>query len=313
MDRIFGEYPPSSNEKPRECFVYIFEIDTVPRYIGKGRGSRPWDHLYEARTVVRRRLSGKPYRPRPFILELCDALERGAVISIRIVQDGLTDRAAFALETDCIAKAGLANLANVADGGRGLSSVSAKRVNGDPAKRAAAGKTIKARYADPEVKRRHREALVAAKARPEVAARHKAAMKRAWPPERKAEQAARMKGWWAAQPENYRTERSEAQRIRFARIDEAEKLRWRPRAQAAASLPEARARKSASLKAVFAQPGSKVHSPNVSAEVREKRRLERAAYNRERAKDPERMAAIAAKISATVLRRNQERRGVTPA
>ena len=237
-------------------------IDGVPRYVGKGTGERCWDHMTDARAVIRARADGRHIPLKTMRNRLADAISRGATIQIDILAEGLSNEEAYAFEAGTIAFLGVTSLWNIGDAGTGLSSELARIVNADPKKRAIASAAIKQRHADPDFKRRHSDSLRKHWADPALREARSDVSKAIWTPELRAAQAERLRTWWVGKPRKGRTPR--------------------PRT---GLTPEGKMKRTAAV----------------------------IAYNQARAKDPAKMAAIKAKISATLKAKNASRRAETGA
>jgi hypothetical protein len=84
------------------CYIYAIIVDGVVRYIGKGRNGRMYTHLIEARRTSARcpadtaHLSPRRHR------KLVEAIRAGSQIIETVITSGLTDRAAYRLESRMI-------------------------------------------------------------------------------------------------------------------------------------------------------------------------------------------------------------------
>jgi len=83
-------------EEPRDHYIYAYLDGDTPFYIGKGSGSRYVDHLKER--VRRKKRNQKSY----FYRKLNKMLQEGREPEILILQDGLPEELAYAIETDLI-------------------------------------------------------------------------------------------------------------------------------------------------------------------------------------------------------------------
>lgn len=102
----------------RRFYVYgYFEPGSeLPFYVGKGTGSRAWDHF---RSYL---LNG----PTPFYKQLRELIANGQKPDVRLLEVDLSETEAFALEIELIAKYGRSDvetgcLSNCTDGGDGTS------------------------------------------------------------------------------------------------------------------------------------------------------------------------------------------------
>lgn len=203
--KIFGIKQRPRREWPLGCYVYCYLIDGVPRYVGKGTGERCWDHMTDARAVIRARAVGQHIPLKTMRNRLADAISRGATIQIEVLVEGLTNEEACAFEAGTISFLGVTSLWNTGDAGTGLSSELARIVNADPVKRALAGAAIKKRHADPEVKKRHRDSLRKHWADPAAREARSELSKAIWTPDLRAAQAERLRTWWIGKPRKGRT------------------------------------------------------------------------------------------------------------
>jgi hypothetical protein len=115
-------------EKPRGAYVYCILVDGVERYIGKGRGSRAVQHLWNSASIIRRRDRGEKVRASKFQNFLIAAIGLGGIASISIIIDGLSDEEAYAKEIEEIALRGRDILWNQMPGGRGFTSKKAREL-----------------------------------------------------------------------------------------------------------------------------------------------------------------------------------------
>lgn len=109
-------------QKPRVAYVYCILVDGVERYIGKGRGNRAIQHIWQCRAAIRRRDRGEKVRVSKFHNLLIVAMRDGAIVGISIIIDDLTDEAAFEREIEEIEKRSKEQLWNQMPGGRGFTS-----------------------------------------------------------------------------------------------------------------------------------------------------------------------------------------------
>jgi hypothetical protein len=174
-----------------KSYVYAILVDGVNRYIGKGTGKRVKDHMWQVRSVARRRAAGEVVKTQYLYNRLASVWLKGCEIEEVILFDGLSDEEAFALETQLISKQ-RKQLWNMASGGRGLTSEVAKAVWEN-------NKTAKASIASSN-RRRMKDPVWAAKTRqlgselankvnsdPEITRRRIESIKRYWAERRKCQ------------------------------------------------------------------------------------------------------------------------------
>jgi hypothetical protein len=83
-------------------YIYAIIVDGVVRYIGKGRNGRMYTHLIEAkRTSARCPTKTDHLYPRVH-RKLVEAVRAGSQIIETVIKSGLTDRAAYRLESRMI-------------------------------------------------------------------------------------------------------------------------------------------------------------------------------------------------------------------
>jgi hypothetical protein len=93
---------PSGGRRRSAAYVYAIIVDGVVRYIGKGRHGRMYTHLIEAKRTSARcpadtaRLSPRMHR------KLVEAVRAGSQITEAVIKSGLTDRAAYRIESRMI-------------------------------------------------------------------------------------------------------------------------------------------------------------------------------------------------------------------
>lgn len=145
----------------KEYYVYDVIVDGVVRYVGKGRGRRAKRHLGIAEAVTKN--SRHRYARSAFYKKLGAAVEAGSKVEIRYLANGLSSEQAFAQEINRIAEFGLENLWNATHGGEGIRSEVASALASvrwrDPSQREEQKERLKAAYANPDVRLRHRAAL----------------------------------------------------------------------------------------------------------------------------------------------------------
>ena len=80
---------------PKRSYVYV--IDGVLRYIGKGTNGRMYSHMKEVRQRLTRKFKLKNIWPL-FQRKLTEAVMKGAVIEEIVIADNLTSKQAYKLE-----------------------------------------------------------------------------------------------------------------------------------------------------------------------------------------------------------------------
>jgi hypothetical protein len=300
----FGTKPPSRALLPSEAYVYAVLVDDQLRYIGKGRGRRAWDHIRDAKALVQRKLAGLVERPNKKLAGIASALGKGKSISICVFIDGLDDELALAIETEMIAKHS-GQIWNLAAGGEGLTPEVAALVNSDPDKRARAGSTIRALWADDAFKARALEARKGTRT-----------------PEGTASAAKALRQLWDDPAYRDRVLRARADQRAAAGKSEgrvaAGRAAWTPEkaavmreaSLAAIRTPEYRAARSAVMKERWAAGDpALVGRVKRTPEQIERFRLATIERNKTRFSDPEYKARVTKKISESLKRRAAEKRG----
>jgi hypothetical protein len=222
--------------------VYVYSIDGVPSYVGKGVNGRDQKHLRVAAQINDRRAAGEKVRATRWQNFLAKAMrEQPDAIVIEHVAEGLDDDAAWLIEIDLIAHLGRrgidedGTLYNELAGGDGPTSEDQRRIFNRPEVRAA--------YADPAVREKMSARATAANARPEYKAKLAAASA---DPAYRAKMSASVRATTST-PE-YRAKRAALAKAYYSD----------PAARAAHSVvmsrPETRAKLSALTKAAYARP-----------------------------------------------------------
>lgn len=237
--------------QPADCYVYGIFVDGVLRYIGKGRGSRVFQHLKVVKASVDRVVRGKKpvarfSKHRHFYSRLAAALQDGAAIEERLITIGLSDEEAYAEEMQAISAQSPGVLWNVLDGGIGTTSAAQKAMWTEERKRRRSA-LMKGKWADPDFAQRVR----AAKVRPEVVAKQRETALRNW------------------------TDPQYRQRTKIATDDPAVRLKISNRAKAQHADPVISARMYEANRQAQNRPDVKIRkSKNISATKR-RRRAER--------------------------------------
>lgn len=247
-----------------DFYVYICkdELDVV-RYVGKGKANRMDDHI----RVAKRHSTNRRTR---FHAWLAKALKEERTVTMEKVAEGLAEGDAWQLELELIERIGRleagGTLLNLLAGGDGFSSDFAKaNANRPEFKRLVSGR-MRLTMADPVQKALMVEKMTAAKQTP--AAREAASARRKnWISENRElfEAIARKNGVARATKEEFRSKLIEASRTEAARekksaslkaawADETKRAGWISAAKTRNSSPEARKKLSDALKAAWQRP-----------------------------------------------------------
>lgn len=188
------------------CYIYVYEIDGIVRYIGRGRRNRIAHHSKAVRQRVEKKACGEVLRPHRFYDRLEEAFQNGAKIVARKIIEELTGDEAIVLEMQEIAKHPpgvlwntiLASTPRIKDADwiarqsagakrvmsdpkrRRYISEKMKAINADPAVRARKSASMKAAWADPVQRRQRAQAISKAFQAPEAQAKLSAARKADW-------------------------------------------------------------------------------------------------------------------------------------
>lgn len=155
------------------CYVYVYEVDGLVRYVGRGRGYRMAAHLKELARRERRE-TNKPHR---FYDNLAAALATGAMVTSRKIADGLSGDDAAIREMEEIAKYPNDQLWNsiyshnpvvLDEELRSRFSAAQRALWADPAERAKRNSAREAAMSKPGVRERQISATRAALLRPGV-------------------------------------------------------------------------------------------------------------------------------------------------
>jgi hypothetical protein len=84
------------------CYIYAIIIDGVVRYIGKGRNGRMYTHLIEARRTSTRCPADTAHLSPRMHRKLVETVRAGSWVIETVLASGLTDRAAYRLESRMI-------------------------------------------------------------------------------------------------------------------------------------------------------------------------------------------------------------------
>jgi hypothetical protein len=228
---------------PDRCYVYDIFV-RGKHYFGKGTNGRTWAHKTEAMYVIN--TGQKARKNHPFYEALGQALFSGEDIQLTILIQGLTDDEAFDREIVEIAATPPDLLWNIAPGGMGFDSATAKMLGETPEAKAIRSITSIKNWNDPLIRERMMAGIKAAHADPAVRTKQSAAIKAAMStPEH---QAVRQALW---QDPDYRSNIS-------AKVSATATQNWQdPQHRAkhlAAFTPEVRAQMSVAAKAARARP-----------------------------------------------------------
>lgn len=254
----------SIQEIPAGFYVYKIVVDGIVRYIGKGSGSRAWEHLRLCRKIMRERSEGAKVRTTRFYNRLIFAIQSDVPIRVDIANASMTEADALSVEAEQIAAAPVGQLWNTLPGGIGFTSEFIKSLWDDPEYRAANGRRSASLWQEPAFRanqiakrnapsqRQHMsEVLTDALAAPAVKAKMRAAKKEGWrsPEYRKRRQDSLRKTW--ADPDVI-AKQSASQRKRFEDI--SQRRAASERASIRMSDPEQRKTISDRLKALWSDP-----------------------------------------------------------
>lgn len=149
----------SGRPTAQSAYVYGVLVDDVLRYIGKGRSGRASTHFLIAKRLIRDRAQGKRVRTSRFYNALASALKKRRTVAINILHTGLSDEDAYLLEARLISECPHGQLWNVIAGGKGGDPEFFRRFWLNPSNRLAASEKTKAKWQDPEYRKRGTEIL----------------------------------------------------------------------------------------------------------------------------------------------------------
>ena len=182
------------------CYIYVYkDASGVVRYVGKGSGNRHKAHISLARSVNEGlRLA----QATDFTHWLAQCLRDGAEFSFELIQEGLSDEDAFALEKALISKHKRiregGTLYNALRGGEGFSTAQAQRIQADPSFQARKSVAMRAAFARPESRDHLRRATKESNGRPHRRAQSREKALAEWQrPERREAAAKRAQELWA--------------------------------------------------------------------------------------------------------------------
>jgi hypothetical protein len=97
-----GEICRRPGSRTRSAYVYAVLVEGIVRYVGKGRSGRMYSHLIEAkRSAARCTPDTSGLYPRMH-RKLVEAVRAGSRVSKSVLASGLTDKAAYRLESRII-------------------------------------------------------------------------------------------------------------------------------------------------------------------------------------------------------------------
>jgi hypothetical protein len=190
------------------AYVYAILVDGVARYIGKGSNKRAYEHVQIAERINRTRAAGGKTKGTRFYNKLAKALRSGAIVSEIILVDGLSDGEAFAIEREKIAAYG-GQLWNTLEGGNGLTSADAKRLNGDPEVRATISRRQHERMKSAENRKQISDTMKEHSKTPDGRAAVTRRLKARWDGPEKRDEASRLSSQIQADPD-FRARMSQA-------------------------------------------------------------------------------------------------------
>lgn len=128
LDQFNDLLPSGDIVAPEGFYVYALYLSKYGMcYVGKGVGLRAWDHPHNIRKIMHARLTGKiSSRENAVYTSIIRLmLKHQRKLSVKIIASGLTEEAAFFLESNIIANKGRVVIGdgllfNLADGGKGV-------------------------------------------------------------------------------------------------------------------------------------------------------------------------------------------------
>jgi len=153
-------------------YVYQILVDGCPRYVGKGKGDRPKEHIRTARRVNRLRAEGQSVKTTRFYNRLAASMLAGESVEIDILSIWVDEKSALEAEIEAIASAPDGQLWNVLPGGEGISSEYAKGLWESDGYRTRMSLSSRANWSDPDF----RANQIAVRRSPEYQARASAAL-----------------------------------------------------------------------------------------------------------------------------------------
>jgi LEM-3-like GIY-YIG domain len=93
---------PSGGRQQSAAYIYAIIVDGVVRYIGKGRNGRMYTHLMEAKRTSARCPARTAHLYPRMHRKLVETVRAGSRIIEAVITSGLTDRAAYRLESRMI-------------------------------------------------------------------------------------------------------------------------------------------------------------------------------------------------------------------
>jgi len=100
--RLHSERSAVRPKKTIGSYVYAIVVDGVVRYIGKGRNGRMYTHLIEAKRTSARCPADTAHLGPRMHRKLVETVRAGSQIIETVITSGLTDRAAYRLESRMI-------------------------------------------------------------------------------------------------------------------------------------------------------------------------------------------------------------------
>lgn len=175
------------NKQPEGYYVYVFSVDGITRYVGKGIGDRLWHHERD----IKRNRKGRGRRAlSAWHKFLKKSLKLRRTIEVNIFSEQLDDIQAKEIEIKLIAETKRRHeggtLMNFTSGGDGVSSDDAKRLNSRPEIKAKLRNKSKAMWEDPAKREHFLKVFKETQAREDIKEKRRQSIKRIWSdPEKK--------------------------------------------------------------------------------------------------------------------------------
>lgn len=147
-----------------DFYVYLYSIDGVPRYAGKGINDRAIEHLQAAFDLNTRRAEGRRIKTNLWHNALAKALRERRTIDFEMIIAGISEEVAWCVELDLIEFHGrvvnqTGPLLNVCEGANGWSSDDARlcalKAHQEPKFIQAHAEGMRRRWAKPEERKKH--------------------------------------------------------------------------------------------------------------------------------------------------------------
>ena len=183
-----------------DFYVYIYKDGNgIPKYVGKGRKTRMYDHIGLAEAYNEGHRKDRTYR---FTRWLAKAIRQGDKFTVEKYIENVPEDCANAIEMELIRtykrqRQG-GTLLNLTDGGDGFTSEKMKEIANDPKVKEKQSASRKALLADPEYRARMRAAHTEANRRPHRREQQRAMAHEKWSkPENREAARKRARELWA--------------------------------------------------------------------------------------------------------------------